>query len=199
MYARERRKRVLPLSSHVWLPRDLHCLHLSYFLASKAKAKCQVMKIIVHYNGSTLFWVSLLQILLWRLLGRHYFYVAHDTPHDLPAKFLHNHCFQFRYVIAVFSEKAKTMPMLFFRWWSGEGGRGWEGGRGGGLARFVKVANIICQIQGFNLINPFDESLICGGINKPLANSVNELISRHHCAHLRHCIFQTRLLSSLWW
>ena len=55
MYARERRKRVLPLSSHVWLPRDLHCLHLSYFLASKAKAKCQVMKIIVHYNGSTLF------------------------------------------------------------------------------------------------------------------------------------------------
>lgn len=27
-------------------------------------------------------------------------------------------------------------------------------------------------------------------MNKPLANSVNELISRRHCAHLRHCIFE---------
>ena len=152
MYARERRTRMLPLSSHVWLPHDQHCtcLNLSYFLARKAKAKCQVMTIIVHYNGSTLFWVSLLQILLWRLLGSHYFYLAHDTPHDLPAKFPHNHCFQFRYVIAVFSEKAKTMLLPFFLVVVGRGGKG-LGGRWGGLARFVKVANIICQIGAFVL------------------------------------------------
>ena len=83
-------------------------------------------------------------------LGRHYFYVAHDTPHDLPAKFLHNHCFQFRYLIAVFSEKAKTKPMPFFFGGGRERGEGVgrEGG-GGGLARFVKVENIICQIRGF--------------------------------------------------
>ena len=133
MYARERRTRVLPPSSPVWRPCDQHCLHLSYCLASKAKAKCQVIKIIVHYNGSTLFWVSLLQILLWRLLGSHYFYVAHDTPHDLPAEFLHNHCFQFRYVIAVFSEKAKTMLMPFFFFFEMVGRGGKElGGRGVG-------------------------------------------------------------------
>lgn len=136
MYARERRTRMLPLSSHVWLPRDQHCtcLNLSYFLASKAKAKCQVMTIIVHYNGSTLFWVSLLQILLWRLLGSHYFYLAHDTPHDLPAKFPHNHCFQFRYVIAVFSEKAKTMLLPFFG-----GGRERREGVGREVRWFSKV------------------------------------------------------------
>ena len=145
MYARERRTRMLPLSSHVWLPHDQHCtcLNLSYFLARKAKAKCQVMTIIVHYNGSTLFWVSLLQILLWRLLGSHYFYLAHDTPHDLPAKFPHNHCFQFRYVIAVFSEKAKSFCLFF--------GGGRE--RGEGVGREVGWFSKVRQSGKYHLSN----------------------------------------------
>lgn len=69
-------------------------------------------------------------------LGRHYFYVAHDTPHDLPAKFLHNHCFQFRYLIAVFSEKAKTKPMPFFLGGGRERGEGV--GREGGWVSKVR-------------------------------------------------------------
>lgn len=151
MYARDRRTRMLPLSSHVWLPRDQHCtcLNLSYFLARKAKAKCQVMTIIVHYNGSTLFWVSLLQILLWRLLGSHYFYLAHDTPHDLPAKFPHNHCFNSATLLLSSQRKQKQCFCLFLVV-VGRGGKG-LGGRWGGLARFVKVANIICQIGAFVL------------------------------------------------
>lgn len=100
--------------------------------ASKAKVKCQVTKSIIHYNWSALFLVSLLQILLWRLLGSRYFYVAHVTLY-LHAKFLHNHCF--RYVIAVFSEKAKTMLMLLYCFPVVVGrGRGGGVGKEGGWA-----------------------------------------------------------------
>jgi len=48
----------------------------------------------------------------------------------MPGKCLHNHCFQFRYVLAVFSEKAKTMLMPFFFEVVGRGGKGLGGRRG---------------------------------------------------------------------
>lgn len=146
MYARERRTRMLPLSSHVWLPRDQHCtcLNLSYFLARKAKAKCQVMTIIVHYNWSTLFWVSLLQILLWRLLGSHYFYLAHDTPHDLPAKFPHNHCFNSATLLLSSQRKQKQCFCLFL-------GGGRE--RGEGVGREVGWFSKVRQSGKYHLSN----------------------------------------------